>query len=155
MIGQRSPSISTRASNTVLIISGRINLCCIKPLTAMPATKGTKRGKGKGRKSTRKKTKAACPAEEFLYNHGEIWVNCILPFVGPGNHAFVVGVNRRMRELYHKYFATINTPTVAVSIPTTMDNSSGRFSPTKPRSWQTQTVLAMMQAAAGLARPVK
>lgn len=42
-----------------------------------------------------------------ILNNPDVWVNNILPFVGPGNFIFVAGVNKRMKELYKEYFDAI------------------------------------------------
>ena len=42
-----------------------------------------------------------------LLTKTDIWVDHILPFVGPGHFVFVAGVCRQLKELYKQYFAAI------------------------------------------------
>ena len=48
------------------------------------------------------------PFHVFLQD--EIWLEGVFPFLGIGYFAFVAGVNKRMKELYQSYFATIQEP---------------------------------------------
>jgi hypothetical protein len=40
----------------------------------------------------------------------DIWVNNILPLVGPGHFAFVVGVSKDMKQYYLSYLETVEDP---------------------------------------------
>lgn len=45
--------------------------------------------------------------DRFLLHRNDIWVDTILPFVGPGHFIFVAAVSKRMKELYEAYYGTI------------------------------------------------
>lgn len=47
------------------------------------------------------------PVDHDLFNQEDLWVNGILPFVGPLQFLFVAGVSRKMKKFYEKYFLTI------------------------------------------------
>lgn len=48
----------------------------------------------------------------LLLSKEDIWVNSILPYVGPGQFAFVAGVCRRFKELYQAYFEALTLPPI-------------------------------------------
>jgi hypothetical protein len=43
----------------------------------------------------------------MIIGHADVWVDKILPFIGPGSFFFVAMVNKRMRDLYKIYFASL------------------------------------------------
>lgn len=59
-----------------------------------------------GRPSKRARTEKE-EADPLLLHRDDIWVGKILPFLGPGHYLFVAGINKRLKHMYHQYFATI------------------------------------------------
>jgi hypothetical protein len=45
-----------------------------------------------------------------LLGQTELWINAILPFVGPNHYVFVAGVSYRMKDLHGQYLAVIEFP---------------------------------------------
>ena len=60
-----------------------------------------------------KRRKADPQHDSCLLDQTDVWVNQILPFVGPGHYVFVAGVNSTMKNLYEVYFASLkSTPKI-------------------------------------------
>ena len=56
--------------------------------------------------------KKATKEEPVMFQDRDVWVNGILPFLGPGHFLFIGGVCRALREIYLEYFATIEKPRI-------------------------------------------
>ena len=54
-------------------------------------------------------TKRPKAEDPILFNRSELWVDHILPFLGPGHYVFVAGVNKQMKQLYTAYFERLKT----------------------------------------------
>jgi hypothetical protein len=50
------------------------------------------------------------PSWDKLFSNKDIWVNHILPFVGPGHYSFLAGVNKQWKRYYLAYWETIQDP---------------------------------------------